>query len=143
MRPTTKWNKKYLLGIVSNENIYLRPPSWDGDWYWGFGYLGNRNCHYHLDGLNRNRNLYDALKEHFGDTLTIPEKYLWKFCELVKTTYALKEAAEVLGRGGSHYSNNPCRELIKNTSEVERINNIVLPAIFNEIAELMDNRNNN
>ena len=47
-----KYNK-IKLGVVNNETIYLTPPSWDCDWYWGFGYLGNKNCHYHIDGLNK------------------------------------------------------------------------------------------
>lgn len=133
----TDWTNKYLLGTVDNENIYLSAPSWDCNWYWGFGYLGNKNCHYHLNGLNKDKNLFDAIKEHFGDSLKISEKNLWTFCELVQTAYSLKETAEVLGRGGSHYSNNPCSDLIKNTDEVTRINSIVLPAIFNEIDKIL------
>lgn len=129
----TNWNKKYTMGIVDGERIQLSPPSWDCGWYWGFGYLGNRNCHYHLDGLNKDKNLYDALKEHFGDSLTIKEKDLWTFCELIATAYSLKEAAEVLGRGGAHYTTNPCKDIIINKAETDRINSIVLPAIFDQI----------
>lgn len=130
--------KKILLGEHDGENIYLSPPSWNCGWYWGFGYLGNNNCHYHLDGLSKNKNLYDAIKEHFGDTLTIKDdKDIWTFCELIVTFYALKEAAEVLGRGGSHYTTNPIADKIKNIEEVERINKIVLPALFDEIYKIL------
>lgn len=38
-----------------------------------------------------------------------------------------------MGRGGSHYTTNPLKELIKNEEEVKRINEVVLPAIFLEI----------
>lgn len=141
--PKTKWTKKYKLGTVDGEVIYLSAPSWDCGWYWGFGYLGNNNRHYHLHGLSerKNQNLYDAIKEHFGSSLVINEERgndLFKFCELVLTAYTLKETAEVLGRGGSHMTTNPCAELIKNPVEVGRINEILLPAIFNEIADLWD-----
>ena len=137
MKISTIWIDKVLIGKVDDKNIYLSAPSWDCDWYWEFGYLGNNHCHYHVDGLieKHNANLFDALKKEFGDTLTIKDdEKLWLFCELMQTAYTLKETAELIGRGGSHYTTNPFAELIKNTAEVERINTKVLPAIFDHIA---------
>lgn len=147
----TKWTQKFLIGKVDGENIYLDAPSWDCGWYWGFGYLSNKNCHYHLDGLVKTHgaNLYAALYKEFGDTLTIgkiePDNFgqnstLYTFCELVLTAYTLKETAEVLGRGGSHMTTNPLAGLIKNEKEVEQINTIVLPAIFDQIHLLLSNK---
>lgn len=137
-----KFTKRFLIGTRpsenKNENIYLSAPSWDCGWYWGFGYLGNINCHYHLSGLMDKGNLYDGLKKEFGDSLTIQDGKIWTFCELVKTAYSLKEAAELLGRGGAHYTNNPCKDIIMNTDEVKRINEIVLPAIFEEIEKCFE-----
>ena len=139
--PTTLSNypKSIFIGINDGEKIYLSAPSWDCGWYWGFGYLGNRNCHYHVDGLNakENINLFDAFKKHFGSSLVVRDSQLWTLCELFKTFYALKETAEVLGRGGSHFTTNPCSELIINKDEVTRINTIVLPAIFEEIYKIL------
>lgn len=137
-----KYNKK-LIGYHHNEPIYLSPPSWDCGWYWGFGYLGNKNCHYHVDRLAKDCNLYDGFIKHFGNTLTIRPSHLWTFCELFKTFYILKETAEVLGRGGANYSNNPCKDIIVNKEEVERINKIVLPEIFKEIYVILDKNSNN
>lgn len=140
MTQTTKWTKKYFLGKNEGDSIYLSAPSWDCSWYWGFGYIGNKNCHYHLNGLNRyeNINFYDAIKKHFGDTLVIKnDSDLWVFCELVLTAYSLKETAEVLGRGGSHMTTNPLAELIKNETEVKRINEVLLPAIFDSINDIL------
>jgi len=37
------------------ERIYLRDFSWDCDWYWGGGYIGNKNFHTHFDGCFLNR----------------------------------------------------------------------------------------
>jgi len=139
MKTLREYKKKTYLGNHDGEPIYLTAPSWDCGWYWGFGYLGNRNCHYHLDGLSKDKNLYDAIKEHFGDSLVISDCDLWKFAELIGTFYALKQTAEVLGRGGSHYTTNPCSDLIKNPDEVARINNVVLPAIFDEIYKILEN----
>lgn len=145
---THTFEEKFLMGEVDGEKTYLSAPSWDCDWYWGFGYIGNKNCHYHLDGLTKthNNNLYDALYSEFGETLTIgkkdPENFdqnsdLYTFCELVLTAYTLKETAEVLGRGGSHMTTNPCKEIIKNETETKRINEVVLPAIFTAIEDIL------
>lgn len=129
---------------VFSENINLYCPSWDCGWYWGFGYLGNSNTHYHLNGLGSdtgeaiNRNIYDQLLSHFDDEAGIvaymkTNDTLWVFCEIVETIYALKNAAEILERGGSHYTVNPCCDLIRDSSEAERINNIVIPKLIDEM----------
>lgn len=147
----TKWKGEYLMGKVNGENIYLSAPEWACGWYWGFGYLGNKNCYYHLDGLRKthNANLYDALYKEFGNTLTIGKidnnnfgnnSKLYTFCELVLTAYTLKETAEVLGCGGSHMTTNPLASLIKNETEVTRINTVVLPAIFDAINDLLNDK---
>mgnify|MGYP003385921337 FL=1 len=137
----TNWTKEYTLGKVDGANIRLSAPSWDCGWYWGFGYLGNKNCHYHLSGLGKgeNINFKDALAKHFdaGTSIFKHDGLTWTFCELVQTAYSLKETAETLGRGGSHYTTNPLAELIKNPAEVERINKEVLPAIFDAIEQTL------
>jgi hypothetical protein len=139
MKTLSNYPAKILIGTNCNEKIYLSAPSWDCGWYWGFGYLGNRNSHYHVDGLNakENINLFDAFKKHFGSSLVVRDSQLWTLCELFKTFYVLKETAEVLGRGGSHFTTNPCSELITNKDEVTRINTVVLPAIFEEIYKIL------
>ena len=144
--------KKVLLGIHDGEKIYLSPPSWDCGWYWGFGYLGNKNCHYHIDGLkevetynlekkvweHESYNLYDGLIKHFGDSLMIRRSNLWEFAELFETFYKLRDIAEVYNRGGSHYTTNPCKDLIINKDEVKRINEVILPAIFENIYRIIE-----
>ena len=130
--------KTIKLGFNNSEPIYLYPPKWE-ERYWSFGNLGNINCHYHLIKLEENCNLYDGIKKHFGDSFIIKnDKDLWTICELFVTAYSLKDIAEVYNRGGAHYSKNPCAELIKNESEVKRINEVLLPAIFEEIYKLFE-----
>lgn len=140
MKTLSNYPKNIYIGTVDNEKIYLSAPSWDCGWYWGFGYLGNRNCHYHVDGLNKTENihLFDAFKKHFSEDFIVKsDSKLWTLCELFQTFYTLKETAEVLGRGGSHFTENPCKDLIINKTEVERINNVVLPQIFEEIYKIL------
>lgn len=151
MKTLSNYPAKIFIGKNDNENIYLSAPSWDCGWYWGFGYLGNKNSHYHVDGLTKHQsynfekkcfeyeftNLFDGFKKHFGNTLIVRDSQLWTLCELFGTFYTLKETCEVLGRGGSHYTSNPCKELIVNKEEVERLNNVVLPQIFEEIYKIL------
>lgn len=66
------------------------------------------------------------------------DKQVWTLCELMETAYTLCETAEILGRGKSNYSENPCVKVIKNTREAKRINSKVLPAIFAEIGKIFD-----
>ena len=129
--------KDVRLGVVDGRGVLFRRPSFDCDWYWGFGYLGNRDCHYHLDGLAswdwqnqamQNKNLYDQLKIHFGDSLVLKDKYLWLFCEIVTTIYKLKDMAGVCHSGGAHYTTNPDAALLKNKEMEDNINNVLIPA---------------
>lgn len=154
MSNTSKANAAYsnptsrvLLGKSKKykEAIYLYTPTFDCDWCWGFGYLGNNNCHYHLSSyqqefgssLARNMNMFDALKEDYVLCPALQNATnLWAFCELFKTAYALGEVAQIYNRGGSHYSNNPCKELLKNKEQYEHINFVLLPALFKEIDKL-------
>ena len=136
-----------FLGVNKyKENIYLYAPEWNCDWYWGFGYIGNNNLHTHLNWLSdkKNINLYDVLEEYFPNgwcITTMNDK--WTFCEIIKTIYSLRSIAEVYNRGGSHYTNNPCSELIKNKTEYERINTILIPELIDEMYKLLLKHNNN
>jgi len=143
MRKETKWIDDFTMGKAQTDDRHackLRAPSWDCGWYWGIGYLGHRDAHFHLNGVVKEHktNMFDALRLEFGDTLAIKdEKDLWTFCELMQTAYTLRETAEVLGRGGTHYMTNPCADIVKNTAEVERINGTVLPAIFDAVEDIL------
>jgi len=68
----------------------------------------------------------------------IRDSQLWTVCELFKTFYILNETAEVLGRGGAHYTTNPCKDIIINKDETDRINNVVLPAVFDALYNILE-----
>jgi hypothetical protein len=139
MKTLSNYPKGILLGENNGEKIYLSAPSWDCGWYWGFGYIGNKDCHYHIDGLSKKEkcNMFDAFKKHFGKSLIVRDSQLWTLCELFQTFYTLKSTAELLGRGGAHYTTNPCKDVIMNKAETDRINNVVLPQIFEAIYKIL------
>jgi hypothetical protein len=131
-----------FLGTRKSDNvrITLSSPSWDCSWYWGFGYLGNSREHYHLESYQNGRNIsmYDALMKDYNLNPTI-KKNLWVFCELVLSAYTLKDMAGLAHRGGSHMTTNPCKELLQDTALEDRINTVLLPAIFQKIEMLFGN----
>lgn len=149
-----KFGFHYLLGADSDGvKHYLEAPHWDCDWYWGFGYIHtftnntrpqlsrDISSHYHFDSFAKDSNgrsccFYDGIKEVLTD-LVLNDKELWTLCELMKTFYTMREYADLLNRGGAHYTENPCKDLIKATKEEKRINEIVLPKIFDEIERLL------
>lgn len=145
-------SKGYLLGVMDGDWIYLKPPSWDCGWYWGFGYLkyhrmNNKSYHIHthFDSVFfecsryestdwNSKSSYDRLCSLERCTLTKDE--IWKLLDYMKTFYTLRESAEVLGRGGSHYTSKANLDVIKNEEMVHTINHIMLPALFKEIEKL-------
>lgn len=143
--------KTYLLG-KDKEGIWywLEEASWDCDWYWGFGYVetytNNKNpemsrdinSHQHFDGLflKGPKMCKDMFDDFFAETpLNNNEK--WKLLELMRTIYTMKEYSEVICRGGSNITNNPAEEVIKNQDEYNRINEIILPKLFEEVYKIL------
>ena len=139
---TVAFNKKiYLLGKDTEGTKYwLEAPSWDCDWYWGFGYIEtytnnnypNRsrdiNSHQHFDSLFLNDSkvsAFDAFKEFFKET-TLSEKEIYLLIDYMSSFYKLKDVAKTLGVG---YSNM--------TETAKEINEKILPAIFKRIDILL------
>lgn len=146
---------KIFFGVnkETNEEIYLSKPSFDCNWYWSFGYLGNSDCHYQLDSYQskqkilytkdgkltiitekRNISMYDALLADY--TLNpIIEKNLWVFCELALSIYTLKKAAELFHIGGAHMTVNPGKDKLKN---IELYNTLTFDLIPEQCQLLWD-----
>ena len=141
----------YLLGAdAEGTNYWLEKASWDCDWYWGFGYVetytNNRvpskskdiSSHQHFDGLffNTGKMSFDAFKEFFAET-PLSDKEIWKLLELMKSYYIAKEYAFMLHTGGAHFTSNPCADIIRDLSEWDRINKVVIPAVCDEVYGLL------
>ena len=150
---TTAFKKKiYLLGADAEGTKYwLEAPSWDCDWYWGFGYVEtytNNDCpsrardinsHQHFDSLFLNDskvNAFDAFKEFFKET-TLNDKEIWLLIDYMYSFYALKRAAGILSMGYSHMTEKAKLLEVQNIEMAKEINEKILPAIFKQIDILL------
>lgn len=140
--------KVYLLGADAEGTKYwLEAPSWDCDWYYGFGYVEtytnnnypNRSrdiySHQHFDSLFLNKpqvSAFDAFKTFFKET-TLNDNEIWTLIDYMNSFYTLKKAAAMLGRGYSHITEKAKLEEAKNVEMAKEINEKILPAIFKQI----------
>ena len=141
--------KEYLIGTTLFENepsdLYLIEPSWDCDWYWGIGYYKIANhtnsMQSHFDILffnDAHENAYDKFLRIMSATVLKNESEVFTFMELMQSMYTARKYADMLHRGGSHFTTNPCKELIQNPEEYNRINKVIIPSIWAKIKELID-----
>lgn len=135
--------KVYLLGLGKDGcHYWLEEPSWDCDWYWGFGYVETYtmdtspslsrdiNSHQHFDYLffHGPEDCHSTFTEFFEET-PLTEKEIWQLLELMKTFYTLREAAETFVRGGSRITENQFKNIVQNEHHAKELNTIVIPPI--------------
>ncbi len=128
---------------IFNEGVYLEPPSWDCDWYWGFGYLETKNQHYHLSNLSKVENLKDAFNNHFKNFIVTDEQDKWKLAELIETIYSLRKTAEVYYRGGSHLTFiEEESKIVKDEKQYFKLNYEVIPKLFKMMYNILEKYHN-
>lgn len=128
---------KYYLGVNNlNEDVYLEKPSWDCDWYWGFGYITSYSSLTHWDYIVQEAhcNAFDAIKKYFK-TLAISDDALWKLCDYMQSYYTLRSAADLFYSGNSNYTSD-VKVSFKDKSFYEKINEELLPNLFKAIDDL-------
>ena len=141
----------YLIGIDENGiKYYLQKAHFDCEWYWGGGYVdtftNNKNpqkstdirTHSHFDSMFLRRHQYgDFVKDRYFIKSPFTEKEKWQILELIQSFYTAREYSDFLYRGGSHFTNNLAKDTISNIDEYNRINDIVIPKINDELEKIM------
>lgn len=145
----SRFGEHYLLGVHDGREYWLEKPSWDCGWYWGFGYVEaftNRVIskardiaeHTHFDSLFMRSGVYPkGAFELFFQSTPLSENEVWKLTELMKSAYIARHYSDMLHTGGAHQTQNPCADIIKSDEEYKRINEVVLPSIFEEVKKLL------
>ena len=110
--------EKINLGMVDGESCFLSKHSWDCDWYWGFGYVGNRNRHYHIESLIGKETDVNIV---FSDPF-LTQKAWWIARDLFIQAYALKNAAEVYRYAGNQITEIGITDVLKCQEKADQIN---------------------
>ena len=145
--------KIYLLGTFEDgPNFWLKEPTWDCGWYWGFGYVSTYQSHQHYDGLCfKKYEYYDHKKGCFqqGEYIhklsdrpdvvacSLIEREQWILSDLMKMAYTLKKTAELYRQGNAHLTSHGLVPQLKRPDREKEINEIELPAIFAQIEKLL------
>ena len=144
-------NTYYLFGKDEDGvKWYLQKSTWDCGWYWGFGYLDsftNNACpekskdisgHTHLSSLMVELcgSGVGALKNRFKECVLTDDE-LFRFVDYAKSVYALKEAAELFGRGHSNYTERAKIDDLVKPDWVKEINEKMIPEINRAIEGLL------
>lgn len=129
----------YLGTTLQGDKLYLRRPSWDCDWYWGFGYVGNKDLHTHLNYLHPDKIIWKLEEVFTEDSFIIKDRAdYWLFCECVTSIYQLRKTAELFYRGGSHVGNNPIREELQDLELYTKINSELIPKLIDEMYKVLE-----
>jgi hypothetical protein len=127
---------KIYIGKQENERIYLTKHKWDCGWYWGFGYVGNKDCHFHMNSIISDFCKKDYKIENILEDSPFNQSEWWIILDLFKQAYAIKEASQVYRIGGHFSSKQGTTDIIKN-KDLEDILNNDLEKILNKIWEIM------
>jgi len=119
----------YLICEDHREPIYLSKHSWDCGWYWGFGYLGNKNLHFHMrDVIPNQSNANKLVFEDIGEVELLEKYNGWKLMELFAEAYILKDYAEMFYTGTAGIGEGFIKQ---NKEEAARVNK--------DLAKLLEN----
>ena len=125
-------------GHAMDENLYLTKHKWDCGWYWGFGYLGNKNLHTHFDSMFLD-NFETDITKCFTNT-KITQNDWWVILDLFKQAYAIKNAYNIYYMGNANISGGSVSLVInKNKIMIDALKNdllLVLESIWNLFIEI-------
>ena len=127
------FNPEDKYSCVRGESLYIEKHKWDCGWYWGFGYIGNRNLHTHMDSTFLNG--ITGIEEIFEES-TFTQKEWWVIRDLFIQAYALKKCSEVYRNGGHQTTEKGTTDLIKSSTMEKKIN-ADLEKVLNKVWEFM------
>lgn len=142
-RQNIRGTESVLLGKNNEgERVWMPIPSWDCDWYWGFGYVQTKDNHQHWDtsivGHNNKKDgsyCHNPFESKFFSETTFNSTEGWELAELFKRFYVLRESAEMFGRGGCHISHP--HDYLKNEAWAKHINEVLIPETTKRILEIL------
>ena len=117
---------------LGKEGIFVEKHEWACGWYWGFGYIGNKNMHFHFKSLLKG----SLLASELFVNPTFSDEDWWVIRDLFKQAYALQAAAEAYQYGGHQTSRPGVTDILK-SPEKAAILNADLKLILDMVWEFM------
>jgi len=111
---------KETFNGLSNEQIFITKHSWDCGWYFGFGYIGNKDLHTHFD-LVFLGNECKLASEIFRNT-NISDKNWWIIRDLFIQAYSLSQTAKVYRHGGYQTKSKGTTDIVESDLKYKAIN---------------------
>lgn len=138
----------YLLGEdAEGIKYWLEAPSWDCDWYWGFGYIetfqSNRkpSTARDIDSHSHAGNFHSKWWDNYNKEkailkiTTFTDKEGWELAELFSRFEILKDCAAMFGKGGAHISGTD--EYMKKEEWAKEINEKLIPETTKRVIEIL------
>jgi hypothetical protein len=125
--------------FINNEKLYLEKHSWDCGWYWGFGYIGNKNLHTHYDIM-----MHDFEFKNIWQETPFTDNQWYVINDLFIQAYALKKAADVYKHGGYITNLKGTTDKIINIDMYNKINKdleIILNTLWDYMYNIINNKN--
>jgi len=127
--------------LILGEDLFISKHSFDCGWYWGFGYIGNKNIHTHAETFIHEL-LWHDVNQVFEKSIFKNNNDFWVFKDLLKQAYALKECAAIYQYGG-HCITDPKTQIIRSKEKAETINKDlekILNSLWDMLTELSKKR---
>ena len=110
--------RDYKKDAVSGEVIELQKHSWDCDWYWGFGYIGNSRLHTHFNNIFLTE---ETDIDKIFEITDIRQDEWWILRDLFEQAYSLRSCAETYRHGGHQSTKKGTTDKIGRASCRERV----------------------
>lgn len=138
IKETQNYNPEKDQLYITGEIIFIEKHTWDCDWYWGFGYIGNKDLHSHAKVFIEELLWHDKDKV-FEESIFKSNNDFWIFKDLLKQAYTLRECAEVYRNGGHCTKEKGITDIILNKDMEKKINNdlrIILETLWDFLTRL-------
>lgn len=120
----------YLIGTRNGVQYWLEEPTWDS------------NSSQHFDIMffdvykNMNRTASDSFLEFFDET-PFTEKEVYQLLDLMQSFYTCRRMADMTHLGHSGYIATDANILLRDNNMYDKINRIMIPAIFKELKKIL------
>jgi hypothetical protein len=129
---------RVLLGTIDNRSMYLTKHKWECNWSWGFGYIGNKFYHTHLERLISGNDTPHEVDKIFSNTKITQEQW-WVIRDLFTQAYALSKAAQVYKQGGHQTAHHTDITYVIVNKDMETAINNDLEKVLNKVWDYICN----